>query len=378
VLAGGGAHDFNNILQAIGGQSELAALALAECHVQHPAIREAHDALETVQQATQRAAELTHQLLAYAGSGALHVTVLDLNLLIAEMATLLHTSIAKGVVLDLALAPGPLLVEGDGSQLRQVVMNLVLNASEAITGDGVVTLTTHIVSLDHPALLTHYRAPDLAPGHYIQCTLRDTGVGMDAATLARIYEPFFTTKFTGRGLGLAAVQGIVRRHGGAIRVQSAPGEGSTFTVIVPLGDKPLSLPRKIAVAVAPRQLHGHVLVVDDEPAVCRLLVATLALWGVTAAVAVDGYDGSRAVRAATAIDCVLLDVTMPRGGAAAVVQTVAALGPTVPVVLMSGYSERDALSAVSGVPIAGFVQKPFTVTVLRAVLEPLLADTRER
>ena len=227
VLAGGVAHDFNNLLQVIAGQTQLAQFDL-------PPGSPAEGALDIVQQACARAADLTRQLLAYVGKGRTMMERIDLNSALSEGRALLQTAVADEVQLVFAPHPQPLRVEADITQLRQVVMNLVINAAEAMAGRGTITLRTTAAQLDAATLRTTFHQPTLAPGHYALLAVRDTGSGMDEATLMRIFDPFFTTKFTGRGLGLAAIQGIARTHGGAIHVASAVGVGSVFTLLLPL------------------------------------------------------------------------------------------------------------------------------------------------
>ena len=227
VLAGGIAHDFNNLLSVVLGNASLARLEAAETSAN--AAR-----LDSIVTAANRAAELCRQLLAYAGKGSYSISRLNLNELITETTRLLELSISKQAKLEFALAPTLPAIEADASQLRQIIMNLVINASEAM-GDqqaGVIRLATSVVKLPLAANL----GPDaeLAPGDYVCMEISDTGCGMSAEVLARIFDPFFSTKFTGRGLGLAAVVGIVRTHNGGLRVFSTPGKGSTFRVFLPV------------------------------------------------------------------------------------------------------------------------------------------------
>lgn len=227
VLAGGIAHDFNNLLAAILGNVSLAGM-------QTPPESPTRPYLTSVEVAAHRAADLCKQMLAYSGKGHFVVQHVNLNTLINEMANLLRVSIGKGILLKLNLAPSLPVISGDATQLRQVVMNLIINASEAI-GDspGAISLATGVTRATRAVLADTYLAPELPEADYLFLEVTDTGCGMDAATRARIFDPFFSTKFTGRGLGLAAVLGIVRGHGGAVKVESAPGQGSTFRVLLP-------------------------------------------------------------------------------------------------------------------------------------------------
>ena len=221
LLAGGIAHDFNNLLTGIIGNSSLAIANL-------PAADPAKPLLRNVLAASQRAAQLTQQLLAYAGKGQVASENLDLGQAVEELIPLLRPSIPAGVQLLLDVAPSP--VEGDAGQIHQLVMNLIINAAESIGGTGSILLTTGVEEVAAGS------EPQLAPGKYACLRVSDTGCGMDEATRARIFEPFFSTKFSGRGLGLAAAQGTVRAHHGSIAVESTPGNGTTFTVLLPAGN----------------------------------------------------------------------------------------------------------------------------------------------
>jgi two-component system, cell cycle sensor histidine kinase and response regulator CckA len=228
LLAGGIAHDFNNLLTVILGNAELAQADL-------PAGSPIHQALTPLVLAAQRATDLTRQMLAYAGRGPFQTTRLDLNTLIARLAPLLHAALPRTVAVVTQLTEMPARVEGDETQLQQVVMNLVINGSEAIgTDDGTVTISTVERTMTAESLADYRFGSEHPPGRYIQLTVADTGCGMEASTRERIFDPFFTTKFTGRGLGLAAVLGIVRTHRGALRVDSLPGRGTTFTLLLPV------------------------------------------------------------------------------------------------------------------------------------------------
>ena len=227
VLAGGIAHDFNNILMAVLGHAEL---ALAEISPMSPARR----SISEIATAAHRAAELCRQMLAYAGKASVVLERVDLRSLVEEMAHLLKTAISKKAILNLNLEKGLPPIKADPSQIRQIVMNLIINASEAI-GDrsGVITVAVGATRCDEEYLRKTELREDLVPGLYMHLEVTDTGHGMDAETRTRIFEPFFSTKFTGRGLGLAAVLGIVRSHKGALKVYSEPGKGTTFKVLFP-------------------------------------------------------------------------------------------------------------------------------------------------
>jgi signal transduction histidine kinase len=228
VLAGGIAHDFNNLLTVILGNSTLARLESGES----PANQARLDAIVT---SAHRAAELCHQLLAYAGKGSYSIDRINLNEMVAETTRLLELSISKQAKLEFALAASLPRIEADPSQIRQVIMNLVINASEALTETrGVIRISTKVVTLPLPEAAGSSSPSETAPGDYICVEVADTGSGMTPEVLARIFDPFFTTKFTGRGLGLAAVIGIVRTHRGTLKVDSTPGKGSVFRIYLPV------------------------------------------------------------------------------------------------------------------------------------------------
>jgi signal transduction histidine kinase len=258
VLAGGIAHDFNNLLVAIMGNAGLALLDLPEDSPARASILD-------IEIASRRAGELARQMLAYSGRSRFQIEPVELSELVRELLTLLQVSIGKGVILRLRLPEEPVVVDADAAQLRQVVMNLVINAADAI-GDRSGTVTIRVNQLDASAeyLLNAHPEAGLEPGHYATLEVDDTGMGMDATTQARIFDPFFTTKFTGRGLGLAAVMGIVRGHGGALRVYSEVGRGSTFRIVLPLS---AASPLPALDPERPWRASGTVLVVDDDPMV---------------------------------------------------------------------------------------------------------------
>jgi PAS domain S-box-containing protein len=339
VLAGGIAHDFNNLLVSILGHTELALLDI-EPHAP------ARESIEHIQVAGQRAADLTRQLLAYVGRGQLATQPVNITSLIEEMSHLLQTVVGKTTTLCYHLAADLPSVEADVTQLRQIVMNLVVNASEAIgASTGTISIATGELWLDQPALRELGQADELAEGQYVYLEVADTGVGMDPATRARIFEPFFTTKFTGRGLGLSAVQGIVLRHNGVLKVQSEPGRGSSFRLMLPTTDQSAEpLPRPGAPG-ARWQHHGTVLVVDDEADVRATVAAMLRRFGLNVLTAEDGLAGVALFeRHHDTIGCVLLDMTMPRMRGDEAFRQIRRIKPSAQVIVMSGYTEEDSIS----------------------------------
>ena len=368
VLAGGVAHDFNNLLVGILGN---AGLALEEMPPEAPAREQIAD----IHASAIRAAELTKQLLAYAGKGRFVIGRIDVNRLIEEMTHLVSAVVPKNVLVRYNLTPELPAIEGDATQLRQLVMNLATNAADAIgKGSGVLTVTTSVVDADRAYLADTYLDEGLPAGSYVSIELADTGVGMSAETCARIFDPFFTTKFTGRGLGLPAVLGILRAHRGAIKVQSEPGRGSTFRVLLPAGSGAAESLRP-APSTERRREAGLVLVVDDDEAVRNVAKRALERAGYRVVTAADGQEGVEVfAQRKDEIRAVLLDLTMPRMGGEEAFRRLRQLSPDVRVLLSSGYSAQEATSVFAGKGLAGFVEKPFTSALLleklRAVLDP--------
>jgi PAS domain S-box-containing protein len=361
LMAGGIAHDFNNILTVILGNASTARLSLSEND-------EARADIDNVIAAGQRAADLTRQMLAYSGRGRFDVRTIDLSGLVRDIAGLIGTTLSRRVQLTTELSPVS-TVRADAAQLQQVIMNIVVNGVEAC-GDrpGTVSIRTGEEQLDagHPLLDAGVR-----PGRYVFLEVRDDGCGMDTATIAKIFDPFFTTKFTGRGLGLAAVVGIVRAHDGTIDVESTPGAGSRIRVLLPSSDEPIS-----ALARASRFYRGQgvVLVIDDDESVRQIVAKMLASLGFSVIDAAGGRQGLRALEQRTReIALVLLDMTMPDMDGEETLRAIRKLS-AVPVVLMSGYGESEAMLRFATQRLAGFLQKPFTAQqigdVLSQALEP--------
>jgi signal transduction histidine kinase len=369
VLAGGIAHDFNNLLVGIMGNAGLALLEL-------PPESAGRERVAQIETAARRASDLAREMLAYSGKGRFIVAPLDLSELVREMTHLLKVSIGKSVVLKYNLERRPTVVEGDATQLRQVVMNLVVNASDAIGDDhGVITLATGRLVADRHYLAGTYLDEGLSEGEYVFVEVSDTGAGMDEATIARIFDPFFTTKFAGRGLGLAAVLGIVRGHHGALKVYSEPGRGSTFKLLLPTSAATVEAEPASGPLDAAWQGTGTVLVVDDEPLVRDVATAMLGRMGLDVVVASDGAEAVERFTADPArFRLVLLDLTMPRLSGAEVFRQIRAVRPETPVIMMSGYNEEEASGEFAGKGLAGFIEKPFTpqtlATAVRRVVEP--------
>jgi PAS domain S-box-containing protein len=360
VLAGGIAHDFNNLLTGVIGNATLIAEML-------PAGDSLKPLVEDVTTAAERAASLTAQLLAYSGKGQFVIAPVDLDRLIMDINGLVKASIPKNVVVVMDLNHNAPTVDADRTQMHQLIMNLVLNGAEAVGEDrhGTVWVRTGSQFLDPEGVRAMYPSEGLAPGEYAIVEVRDDGCGMDEETMGKIFDPFFTTKFLGRGLGLAAAQGIVTAHRGAIRVQSTPGQGSLFTVLLPAS----ATARRSKQAAS----KGTVLVVDDEDVVRKTARMCLEKHGYRVLTAATGLEAvERYMEARGEISAVLLDLTMPVMGGEEALRRLRAEGAKVPVVLSSGYTEADARRRFAAENLAGFVQKPYSSAQLIEKLETAL------
>jgi signal transduction histidine kinase/CheY-like chemotaxis protein len=368
VLAGGIAHDFNNLLVGILGNASLVRDTL-------PPSSSVRPMLESVIDASQRAAVLTRQLLAYAGKGKFVIQPVDVSDLVRDMTKLVKASIPKSVVLRPRLAPGLPPVVADMAQIQQLIMNLVINAAEAI-GDnpGSVTITTGEQQIvDGETSGTTVGADPITPGRYVFFEVEDDGAGMDEATIAKIFDPFFTTKFTGRGLGLSAALGIVRGHQGFIQVASSPGLGSMFKVLFPVAQE----------RIAPQPVHevkndltgsGVILVVDDEEMVRRVATMMLADLGYTILEAANGQEAIELLQHNLSnIMLVILDLSMPVMDGEECLRRLRSVKPDVPVLLSSGFSETEAARRFQSAGAATFLQKPYTAQHLADLVKSALS-----
>ncbi len=362
VLAGGIAHDFNNLLVGILG---AAGLALLETPPESPA----RSSIQLIEDTAQRAADLTKQMLAYSGRGRFILENISLTRLVEEMAHLLESIINRKAVLRLDLEPNLTPVEGDATQLRQIIMNLIINASEAIGNkSGVISIHTGLVDVDDHYLSTLPLAQDARPGTFAFVEVSDTGAGMDLDTMARIFDPFFTTKEKGSGLGLAAVLGIVRAHRGFVKVYSNPGAGTSFKIGFPVAEAVVTQDEE-ATEPSDRRIAHTILVIDDEVTVRTVTKAILERFGHKVILASDGRDGlERWKQHKEAITLICLDMSMPHLNGEETYREMRHNGLAVPVLLMSGYNQQEAVNRFTGKGLAGFVQKPFTPkTLLEAI-----------
>ena len=370
ILAGGIAHDFNNLLMAIMGNADLAIDGLSPSDPARAFVDEIHST-------SSHAAILCKQMLAYSGRGHFEIKSVDLTKLTKEMTHLLKTIIPKKVILQKELAsPGPIIM-ADVAQLRQVVMNLITNAAEAIGEDvGTVTVGTAVVDCSASYLQKSRLAELPDPGKFASLVISDDGEGMDQETLAKLFDPFFTTKFTGRGLGLSAVQGIIQGHGGAILVESDQDLGTTFNVLFPLaeqdGTDSITLEKDLT-CTSTWQGEGVVLMVDDEKSVREVTTRMLSLLGFEVLQAENGLQGVEVFEQnADAIKLVVLDLTMPLLGGEEALGRIREINCEVPVLMTSGYSQEEFTSQFGDRNACGFIHKPFSLDQLRRVIQNFL------
>ncbi|HYF63413.1 MAG TPA: PAS domain S-box protein [Herpetosiphonaceae bacterium] len=364
VLAGGIAHDFNNLLLAILGNASLALLDVSPFSA-------AHESLRHIEAIAQRATDLTQQMLAYSGKGHFVVQKVSLNQIVQEMEPMLHAAVPSQAPIKFDLAPDLPPIEADIVQIRQLIMNLIDNAAEAIPVEGgSIRLETRLQRLEAATPLV---SGLLQPGDYVILQISDTGGGMDAAVQARVFDPFFTTKFTGRGLGLAVVLGIIRGHKGAINVDSQPGQGTRFTIFLPSQQVAVEAAAEIPRPVASGRGGDTVLVIDDEEMIRSVTQRVLKRLGYQVLLSDDGIQGLEMFEAhADSISCVLLDLTMPRMNGEETFRAIQRIRPDTQVILMSGFTEEDATRQIGAKGLAGFLQKPFTINELNEKINAIM------
>jgi PAS domain S-box-containing protein len=352
VLAGGIAHDFNNLLTGILGYASLARMQLPPGSPVLPMLQE-------IERGGERAADLAQQMLAYSGRGKFAIRTIALDTLVGEMSNLLQTVVSKKAILHLDLAPA--LIDGDVTQIRQVVMNLITNASDALGGqEGVILVRTGSRHCDRTVLRSPYLPDDLPEGAYAYVQVCDSGCGMSEDTLRKIFDPFFTTKSTGRGLGLAAVLGIVRGHRGTLQVSSSPGQGATFEMLLPLATAANAAPAAVSAQEARPRGKGLILVVDDEEGVRSFVRRVLESAGFQVRVASDGREGVAVFEQyREEVRGVVLDLTMPHMDGLEVAQRLNGVRLGVPILLMSGYNEQEIAARFDEIDVVGLIQKPF-------------------
>ncbi len=369
VLAGAVAHDFNNFLTGILGNAGMVLRKLpddSDCRVM----------VEEIEKAAQHAAALSNQMLAYTGRNAAVSQPFDLKSLIEEMAPLLRISVSKKAALRLELADGLPAIEGDPSQIRQVIMNLITNASDALGSDsGYISLEAGILEADRAYLADADAGTELSEGPYVYLEVSDTGCGMDEAAQGELYDPAFTTKGPGRGLGLAAVQGIVRDHGGAIKLDTVPGRGTTFKVLLAASDHLLPGAETARDQASSGKAHGTILVVDDEDIIREVARNILEDCGYDVLIAENGRRALEVFEQhADDITAVLLDLTMPELDGAEAYLELRRIRPDIRVVLSSGFDDNDSMiERFMTEEAVGFLQKPYRPVEL---IERIRAVTR--
>jgi len=376
VLAGGIAHDFNNILMAVLGYSDLILQEL-------PNYSPVRDDVNEIKKAASRAAELSRQMLAYSGKGKFVIEPIKLNDLVREMSRMLEVSISKKAVLKYDFADDLPMFNGDATQIRQIIMNMITNASEAI-GDknGVISISTGDMFCDQVCinmLDDAFRDGMYEPmkeGNYIYVEFSDTGCGMNMETKEKLFDPFFTTKFTGRGLGMAAVLGIVRGHNGAIKIYSELGIGTTFTVLFPITESIEQISDEKNSDENDKNKwagSGTILIADDEKTVCSLGKRMIEMMGFNALTAADGQQAVDLFRENYKdIVCVILDMAMPRLSGEQAFREIKLIHKDVKVILSSGYSEEDATQHFYGKGLDGFIQKPYNMKKFAGEIQSVL------
>jgi len=372
VLAGGIAHDFNNLLTAILGNAGLARRRTPD---NSPIAAN----LKYIEDASERAADLCKQMLAYSGKGKFVVAPINLSTLITDITKLLSISITKNVSLRTDLNAALPAIEADKAQMQQVIMNLVINASEAIGEEnGNIVIHTGVMDADASYLQTTHIDDPLPSGSYVFMEISDDGCGMDKQTQKKLFDPFFTTKFAGRGLGMSAILGIVRGHDGAIKVYSEVGKGSTFKVLFPIatGAASADAPTTSATDDQPWTGHGMILVVDDEEGLRQTASLMLEDIGFEVMTACDGVEAVRIFeRLHAQIDAVLLDMTMPKMDGKTAFREIRRIDANARVILSSGYNEQDATSHFAGKGLAGFIQKPYRLATLRQKFQEIFSSS---
>lgn len=367
VLGGGIAHDFNNLLMGMLGHADLALTKL-------PKDAPGRENIEEVVSSAQRAADLANQLLAYSGEGKFVVETVNLSDVVREMSNLLEVSISKKATLEFGLESELPAIKCDTTQIRQVIMNLIVNASDALEDEcGEISIATGSVRRTATDFADTYLGAKLPDGEYVYVRISDTGAGMDEATRARIFDPFFTTKFAGRGLGLAAVMGIVRGHGGAIALESTPGKGTRFTVYLPATDEIVQERAPEPASKETWQGSGMILVADDEETVRD--VAKMMLESI-------GFEVMTVTNGQEAVDmfnefpgrfrAVLLDITMPELGGVEAYHEMRKTDANTPIVLSSGYNKQDEVDHVPDSHPPVFLKKPYRIESIRSVFQSVL------
>ena len=366
LLASGIAHDFNNLMTVVLGNTELALLDSGDFD---------GGMLDEIKRATLRAAELATQMLVYTGKTTVTTNNINLCSVVKEMGSLLDVSISKKVSIQYCLADNVPPIRGDISQIRQVAMNLITNASEAI-GDrsGVIAISIHEVNLKPRELRNVFPPGHVLEGRYVQLEVSDTGGGMNEETLQRIFEPLFTTKITGRGLGLASLLNAVQRHNGAVEVKSELQQGTVFRVYFPVQASEVSAAERGELTRAGKwRGYGTVLIADDEEAVREVTSALLERMGFRVITASDGFETvDLYTEHAEEVSILLMDLNMPRLNGVEAALRIRHINPKVPLVFMSGYPREQVMGRFAQQPHTDFIKKPFQSSELTDVVRTVM------
>ena len=368
VLAGGIAHDFNNILMAIMGNADIALMDLSTANPAYANVKE-------IETAAKRAADLAKQMLAYSGKGRFLIEKINLNEAVEEMTHMLEVLISKKAVIKYHFSENLPLVEADATQIRQIIMNLVTNSSDAIDRtSGVISITTGVMFCDNDYLISTYIDESLPEGFYVYLEVTDTGSGMNRETMEKLFDPFYSTKFTGRGLGLSAVLGIIRGHSGAIKIYSELGRGTSIKVLFPACDSSEELQNERGGQVVDQWTgSGTILLVDDEESVVSIGTRMLQRLGFDVLTAADGQLAVNSFREhSDIIKLVILDLTMPHLDGEEAFRELRRIRSDVRVLMSSGYNQQEVIQRFAGKSLAGFLQKPYVFHELEAAIRGIL------
>ena len=369
LLAGGIAHDFNNLLTGILGNADLALLDLSP-------VSPARQNIQDIETAAHRAAELCRQMLAYSGKGHFVIEPVDISEVVREMSHILDVSINKKSVLKYNLSDVPVVIMADATQIRQVIMNLLMNASEALSdSSGMISISTGLAHYDSSYLFEMYMDENLQEGMYASLEVTDTGCGMDNETKEKLFDPFFSTKVTGRGLGLSAVLGIVRGHNGVLRVSSKLKEGTTFRILFPANAGHPEPESEETGKELEWHGHGTILIVDDEETVRAVGRHMLERLGFTVITTEDGLKAVEIFRERyNEIDCVLLDLTMPYMDGEETFSEMRRIKSDIRIIMSSGYSKQEIFRRFAGKGMTGFIHKPYVMKELQKVIREAVED----
>jgi PAS domain S-box-containing protein len=371
VLAGGIAHDFNNLLAVIIGHCSLARLKPTS----------AADNIRSIETAAERAAELCQQMLAYAGKANITKSLINIEELVDEMLGMSKSTISRNVNIICNYSPDIPLIRVDASQIRQITMNLLINASEAIgesQGEISVSLAKTVIKTDKRAI--DHVGNSISPGLYACLQVTDNGCGMDSETQQRLFEPFYTTKFTGRGLGMSAVLGIIKAHNGALQLFSKPGQGTTFKVYLPIqiSEFVQEPPLQLSSSLDSWKGSGTVLLVEDEEQVTLIAKVMLEELGFTVIDASNGKEALEKYQNAINIKLVMTDIGMPVMDGYTLFRELKTLNPELRIVFSSGFGETVVTSRIPIEAIAGLISKPYNFEQMREVLKSVLEGANKR